>query len=185
MDGNNSLKRLATRKAHQVGDTRIFSSDYILPREFVDRFANEVKSRQKQSKPTLQDSHPDGGSAEPPRPVDGTAGCGGGSAAAGADPITPATGEGVSPDGSGAGGPGPAGGSVGSAPAPSAPRPLHDPTDGKEDQPDGGCAANWKAAASDEEKRMWGIFEETGIFACACRHSIILWICDMYRSGEL
>ncbi|KZT01719.1 uncharacterized protein LAESUDRAFT_663270 [Laetiporus sulphureus 93-53] len=32
---------------------------------------------------------------------------------------------------------------------------------------------------------MWGIFEETGIFASACHHGFILWICDMMRSGEL
>ena len=56
-----------------------------------------------------------------------------------------------------------------------------DPTD---HDPHSGCTANWKAAASDEEKRMWGMFEETGIFACACRHSRILWLVDMVRSGE-
>jgi hypothetical protein len=47
------------------------------------------------------------------------------------------------------------------------------------------CTRNWKAAASEEKKRMWGAFEETGIFACACRHGLILWIIDMIRSGEL
>ncbi|KIP01438.1 hypothetical protein PHLGIDRAFT_38684, partial [Phlebiopsis gigantea 11061_1 CR5-6] len=34
-------------------------------------------------------------------------------------------------------------------------------------------------------KRMWAIFEEAGIFACACRHGLILWLVDMVRSGEL
>ncbi|KAH7904203.1 hypothetical protein BJ138DRAFT_1239965, partial [Hygrophoropsis aurantiaca] len=48
-----------------------------------------------------------------------------------------------------------------------------------------GCTKNFKAAASDSKKKAWGIFEETGIFACACRHGIILWIADMIRSGEL
>ena len=43
---------------------------------------------------------------------------------------------------------------------------------------------NWKAAQSDSKKRMWGIFEETGLFASACRHGFILWIADMIRSGE-
>ncbi len=47
------------------------------------------------------------------------------------------------------------------------------------------CATNWKAAASDETKRMWGMFDETGIFLCACRHGLILWVADMVRSGEL
>jgi hypothetical protein len=47
------------------------------------------------------------------------------------------------------------------------------------------CWKNWKAAAAEEKKRMWGIFDETGIFACACRHGHILWFADMVRSGEL
>ena len=75
-----------------------------------------------------------------------------------------------------------------SAPAPRfhATRPEDDgadPTDGAtEPSP---CASNWKAASTEERKRMWGVFEETGIFACACRHGIILWLEDMVRSGEL
>ena len=47
------------------------------------------------------------------------------------------------------------------------------------------CATNWKAAASKEKKRMWGVFDETGIFACACPHGFVLWIVDMVQSGEL
>lgn len=47
------------------------------------------------------------------------------------------------------------------------------------------CASNWKAAASTEKKRMWGVFEETGIFACACPHGFVLWLADMIQSGEL
>lgn len=63
-----------------------------------------------------------------------------------------------------------------------------DPTDGmpleeKELIP---CAKNWKAATADlRRKKMWGIFRETGIFASACRHSLVLWVCDMISSGEL
>ncbi|KAE9406005.1 hypothetical protein BT96DRAFT_751532, partial [Gymnopus androsaceus JB14] len=63
-----------------------------------------------------------------------------------------------------------------------------DPTDGApaEDPELVQCAENWKAAASDlQKKKMWGIFRETGIFASACRHSLVLWVCDMVRSGEL
>lgn len=48
----------------------------------------------------------------------------------------------------------------------------------------GPCATNWKAAQSDSKKRMWGVFEETGLFASACRHGLILWVADMVRSGE-
>ncbi len=57
-----------------------------------------------------------------------------------------------------------------------------DPTDGA---PESSCASNWKAAASDEKKHMWAIFEETGVFAAACRHGFVLWLIDMIRSGEL
>jgi len=47
------------------------------------------------------------------------------------------------------------------------------------------CASNWKAAASLEKKKMWGVFDETGIFASACPHGFILWLVDMVQSGEL
>ena len=47
------------------------------------------------------------------------------------------------------------------------------------------CASNWKAAASMEKKKMWGVFDETGIFASACPHGIVLWLVDMIQSGEL
>ncbi|RDX41997.1 hypothetical protein OH76DRAFT_1458975 [Lentinus brumalis] len=47
------------------------------------------------------------------------------------------------------------------------------------------CTKNWKSAARDETKKMWGIFDETGIFAAACRHGFILWVMDMVKSGEL
>ncbi|KAG6807975.1 hypothetical protein H0H92_005850, partial [Tricholoma furcatifolium] len=48
-----------------------------------------------------------------------------------------------------------------------------------------GCTDNWKAAAKEENKRMWAIFSEAGIFASACRHGFILWLADMIASGEL
>ncbi|KAI0674940.1 hypothetical protein C8Q78DRAFT_1075288 [Trametes maxima] len=58
-----------------------------------------------------------------------------------------------------------------------------DPTDGSGVV--SSCTKNWKAAAAEEKKRAWGIFEETGIFASACRHGLVLWLVDMVRSGEL
>jgi hypothetical protein len=59
-------------------------------------------------------------------------------------------------------------------------------TDGYDSQPQlENCATNWKAAASKEKKRMWGVFDETGVFACACPHGFVLWIADMVQSGEL
>ncbi len=47
------------------------------------------------------------------------------------------------------------------------------------------CVRNWKSAKSEEMKKTWAIFDETGIFASACRHRFILWLIDMVRSGEL
>ncbi|KAG2158579.1 uncharacterized protein EDB93DRAFT_1237923 [Suillus bovinus] len=44
------------------------------------------------------------------------------------------------------------------------------------------CTENWKAAADEAKKQTWGIFEETGIFTCACCHGMILWIVDMVCS---
>ena len=131
VDGNNSLKRLATPKSRQVGDTRVFSNDLFLPREFVDAFANEVKSRQAQhhvAVPTLR-TVPEASDSEDNTLEE-------------ADPTDSV---------------------VGNSP----------------------CATNWKAAAADEKKCTWAIFDETGIFACACAHGMIAWLVDMVRSGEL
>lgn len=71
---------------------------------------------------------------------------------------------------------------------PTNPNDEGDPTDGVQTDRDSDisqCVKNWKAAASDEAKKTWAIFDETGIYASACRHGFILWICDMVRSGEL
>ncbi|KAH9920365.1 uncharacterized protein B0H18DRAFT_881127 [Fomitopsis serialis] len=57
-----------------------------------------------------------------------------------------------------------------------------DPTDGADPSQ---CTKNWKASASEDKKGMWGIFDETGIFASACQHGMILWLINMVRSGEL
>ena len=47
------------------------------------------------------------------------------------------------------------------------------------------CTRNWKAASAEEKKKRWAVFDETGIFASACPHGLILWIADMVKSGEL
>ena len=60
-----------------------------------------------------------------------------------------------------------------------------DPTDGAQPGITVACADNWKASQADEVRRMWNIYEETGIFAAACRHGLILWLADMVRSSEL
>ncbi|KAJ3530902.1 hypothetical protein NM688_g7648 [Phlebia brevispora] len=63
---------------------------------------------------------------------------------------------------------------------------LGDPTDGAvaEDGIDT-CVKNWKANGPDEKKRMWSMFDESGIFMATCRHHMCLWVSDMVRSGEL
>jgi hypothetical protein len=37
----------------------------------------------------------------------------------------------------------------------------------------------------DITRKMWAIFDETGIFLALCRHGFALVIADMVRSGEL
>ena len=53
-----------------------------------------------------------------------------------------------------------------------------------DDLPLKNCTSNWNTAAT-AEKKMWGVFNETGIFASACLHSFILWLADMVQSREL
>ncbi|KAG6852477.1 hypothetical protein C0991_011677 [Blastosporella zonata] len=60
-----------------------------------------------------------------------------------------------------------------------------DPTDGASGTAPIGCTDKWKAAAKDDKKKMWAIFDKAGIFASCCRHGFILWIADMIKSGEL
>ncbi|KAL5480620.1 hypothetical protein ACEPAI_1891 [Sanghuangporus weigelae] len=47
------------------------------------------------------------------------------------------------------------------------------------------CIDRWTNLAKDSKKQIWGIFEETGIFVASCRHGIMLFLCNMVRSGEL
>jgi hypothetical protein len=47
------------------------------------------------------------------------------------------------------------------------------------------CADRWKNMINDVTSKMWGIFDETGIFLALCRHGFVLVIADMIRSGEL
>lgn len=35
------------------------------------------------------------------------------------------------------------------------------------------------------EKKMFGLFEESGIFIGSCRHRMVIAACDMIKSGEL
>ncbi|KAJ7151899.1 hypothetical protein C8R43DRAFT_1087929 [Mycena crocata] len=47
------------------------------------------------------------------------------------------------------------------------------------------CADRWKNMINDVTSKMWGIFDETGIFLALCRHGFVLVLADMIRSGEL
>ncbi|KAJ7160606.1 hypothetical protein C8R43DRAFT_881321, partial [Mycena crocata] len=50
---------------------------------------------------------------------------------------------------------------------------------------DNPCADRWKNMVSDVTSKMWGIFDETGVFLALCRHGFVLVLADMIRSGEL
>ncbi|KAJ3711310.1 hypothetical protein C8R42DRAFT_595980 [Lentinula raphanica] len=132
-DGNNSLKRIIGFGNRNFVDTRLYEDgDYYLSNDFVNIYANEVKSRPSERIPD------DDGEGEDLWEDESN----------------------ITQNG--------------------------DPTDGAaEGEGIKQCTDNWKAAASDNQKRMWNIFDETGVFVSACRHGFILWICDMIRSGEL
>jgi hypothetical protein len=51
-----------------------------------------------------------------------------------------------------------------------------------EDNP---CADRWKNMINDVTSKMWGIFDETGIFLALCHHGFVLVLADMIKSGEL
>ncbi|KAJ3727628.1 hypothetical protein C8R42DRAFT_694106 [Lentinula raphanica] len=131
-DGNNSLKCMAGVGGRANVDVKTFTdSDYYLASDFVDVYANEVRSRPSGQALNSNEDDQDEEQWE--------------------DEVS-----------------------------------SGDPTDGA-----GGtsavkqCTENWKAAASDSQKRMWNVFDKSGVFVSACRHGFILWICDMVRSGEL
>ena len=47
------------------------------------------------------------------------------------------------------------------------------------------CEERWSNMLNEVTARMWGIFDETGIFLALCRHGFVLVVADMVRSGEL
>ncbi|KAI6021070.1 hypothetical protein EDC04DRAFT_2939417 [Pisolithus marmoratus] len=46
------------------------------------------------------------------------------------------------------------------------------------------CAGRWKNMKEDVTSRMWGIFNEAGIFMAVCRHGFSLVVTDIVQSGE-
>ena len=160
----------------KAADVRVLDSDYFLSREFVDQYAGEVKGSRKgpqlippQFGDVMIDEDAKGDEDEiestegdPTDWVNGTASQKAStandtsaSAAAGSADVVDALGVPLTPA------------------EKSLAAKIRDT-----------CVSNWKAAANDEKKRMWSIFDECGIFACSCRHSITMWVCDMVRSGE-
>ncbi|KAF9017025.1 hypothetical protein BDZ89DRAFT_1094376 [Hymenopellis radicata] len=47
------------------------------------------------------------------------------------------------------------------------------------------CEERWENMKNQLTTRMWGIFDETGIFLALCPHGFVLVAADMVRSGEL
>ncbi len=168
MDGNCSLKRVRLSSGRQVGDTRIFEdSDYYLSQQYVDQYAGEVRARgsvhqAREADDVAEEQVPEAAAVDPlPADLDTSV----------PDAVHPAS-PSVTPD---------------DPPEEHTAEEVFmegDPTDGSPGV-ESTCTKNWKAAAADEKKRTWDIFEETGIFAAACRHAIMLWVIDMVRSGEL
>lgn len=64
---------------------------------------------------------------------------------------------------------------------------LKDKVAGYQEDPDDDnpCAPRWRNMKSEITAKMWGIFEETGLFLALCRHGFVLLLADMVRSGEL
>ncbi|KAF7348117.1 hypothetical protein MSAN_01764300 [Mycena sanguinolenta] len=49
----------------------------------------------------------------------------------------------------------------------------------------GGCDERWQNMKDDVTARAYGMYDETGFFPCLCRHSFVLVVVDMVKSGEL
>ncbi|KAG1893006.1 uncharacterized protein F5891DRAFT_1131416 [Suillus fuscotomentosus] len=46
------------------------------------------------------------------------------------------------------------------------------------------CAGHWNNMKDEKTRRMWGVFDESGIFMAVCRHGFSLIIMDMVQSGK-
>ncbi|KAJ6550722.1 hypothetical protein B0H10DRAFT_2242599 [Mycena sp. CBHHK59/15] len=56
---------------------------------------------------------------------------------------------------------------------------------GGEEEEDAGCAERWQNMKEEVTSCAYGMYDETGFFPALCRHSFILKVCDMVKSGEL
>ena len=57
--------------------------------------------------------------------------------------------------------------------------------DSLEEEEENPCEGHWSNMINELSARMWGIFDETGIFLALCRHGFVLVVADMVQSGEL
>ncbi|KAJ7080779.1 hypothetical protein B0H15DRAFT_924340 [Mycena belliarum] len=48
-----------------------------------------------------------------------------------------------------------------------------------------GCTERWQNMREDVTSRAYGMYDETGFFPALCRHSFVLIVVDMVKSGEL
>ncbi|KAI5991218.1 hypothetical protein EDD15DRAFT_2388647 [Pisolithus albus] len=54
-----------------------------------------------------------------------------------------------------------------------------------EDSSVSSCTTRWQNASPEQRKKMFAIFDQSGIFISCCRHRFVLLGCDMVKSGEL
>lgn len=153
MDGNNSLKRLASVTS---AEPELFQGGtYYLSKDFVEGYAHEVKSRR-----TRRPAPPPASTVETTTDVKSDADV---NAAVSLDAdVDDVSGDAAADNEHESQG-------------------DHPFVDGHEDP----CTQRWKAANTVDNKRSWDLFNETGVFASACRHGFVLWIMDMIKSGEL
>ncbi|KAG1898800.1 uncharacterized protein F5891DRAFT_1129380 [Suillus fuscotomentosus] len=52
------------------------------------------------------------------------------------------------------------------------------------DEDNNPCVGRWKNMKDNKMKRMWGVFDELGIFMAVCQHDFTLIIAEMVQSGE-
>ncbi|KAK7040640.1 hypothetical protein R3P38DRAFT_2513560 [Favolaschia claudopus] len=57
--------------------------------------------------------------------------------------------------------------------------------EGLEDEHDGACRERWQNMKESVTSRAYGMYDETGIFLCLCRHGFVMVVEDMVKSGEL
>lgn len=46
------------------------------------------------------------------------------------------------------------------------------------------CVDRWENADSEQKKKMFTLFDKTGILLACCRHEFALLVCDMIKTGE-